>query len=116
MNMKKLVMCLLLAMAIEFSLVSAQTPTGNSLVRPDPALEVPAGAAAIKTNMPYVDAKPILESLRADVLPAALQGKSTAELESTWPDWVSRHDAEIRARLELFSHAWRGALALRSQA
>src|SRR5713226_6897279 len=60
-------------------------------------------AAAGKTsaaNIPYADAKPILQVLREDLLPAELRSKTPAELEAVWPDWVSRRDATIRARVE----------------
>jgi hypothetical protein len=50
-------------------------------------------------NMSYADAKPILEALH-DTLPADLKNRSAGELESVWPGWTSRRDAEIRARLE----------------
>jgi hypothetical protein len=33
-------------------------------------------------------------------LPPELAGKTPAELESDWPAWVSRHNADIRVRLE----------------
>lgn len=52
-----------------------------------------------KASISYDDAKPILERLR-DTLPPELKTKTTVELKEAWPDWVSRHDAEIRARLE----------------
>lgn len=54
---------------------------------------------AVKTNIPYVDATPILEAFRAN-LPAELIAKTPADIEAAWPDWVSRHNAAIRARLE----------------
>jgi hypothetical protein len=54
---------------------------------------------AVKTNMPYRDAEPALRALR-DSLPEELKGKTPAELELVWPVWVSRRDAEIRARLD----------------
>ena len=53
---------------------------------------------AVKTNIAYEDAKPILDVLR-DNLPEELKGKTPAELELAWPAWASRRDAEIRARL-----------------
>lgn len=59
-----------------------------------------AAAAATQKNIPYSDAKPILDALRVDLLPAELRGQSAAALESTWPAWVARRDAEIRARVE----------------
>ena len=53
-----------------------------------------------RANIPYADAKPILQVLREDLLPAELRSKTPAELEAVWPDWVSRRDATIRARVE----------------
>ena len=52
------------------------------------------------TYIPYSDAKPVLEALRADLLPRDLRGTTAAALEAAWPAWVSRRDAEIRSRLE----------------
>lgn len=83
--MKTLSTAVLLIMAVEFHLLSAQPPS-------------PAGA--VRTNIPYLDAKPILETLREDLLPAELKAMTPAERESAWPGWVSRHDATIRRRLE----------------
>jgi len=56
-------------------------------------------AAPVKTNMPWIEAEPILQTLRADLLPAELRSKTPASLESIWPAWVSKRDAEIRGRL-----------------
>jgi SAM-dependent methyltransferase len=56
--------------------------------------------AAVKTNIPYSDAKPILQELRENLLPAELRSKTPAELQAVWPDWVARRDAAIRARVE----------------
>ena len=58
----------------------------------------PAEPAAVATDMAYDDAKPVLEFLH-DNLPSDLKGKTDAELQRAWPAWVSRRDAEIRARL-----------------
>jgi len=55
---------------------------------------------AVKTNIPYSDAKPILDGLQANLLPPELKGKTPAELDRAWPDWVWRRDAMIRARAE----------------
>lgn len=52
------------------------------------------------TQIPYLDAKPILEALRPDLLPPELRTTTPAERESIWHEWVARHDANIRARLE----------------
>jgi SAM-dependent methyltransferase len=59
-----------------------------------------ASPGPLKTNIPYSDAKPILHALREDLWPAELKAKTPAELEGMWPDWVSRRDAMIRARVE----------------
>ena len=56
-------------------------------------------AATVKTTISYGEAKPILEALR-DNLPAELKGKTSAEIETAWPAWVSRRNVEIRARLD----------------
>jgi len=53
-----------------------------------------------RATIPYSDARPVLEALRDDLLPAELRGKSAAELEAAWPEWVRRRDAAIRARVE----------------
>jgi hypothetical protein len=65
----------------------------------------PAGASdnagvPLQTNIPYDEARPILEALREDLLPAELRGRTSTERASAWPRWVSRRDADIRARLE----------------
>jgi len=53
-----------------------------------------------RINIPFSDAKPILEAVRQEVLPPDLRGKTAAQLEAAWPSWVARRDAEIRARVE----------------
>jgi hypothetical protein len=52
-----------------------------------------------RVNIPYSDAKPILDTLKADLLPAQLRALTPAQREAAWPQWVSQRDAEIRARL-----------------
>ena len=54
--------------------------------------------AETKLQIPYADARPILEALRPN-LPSELATTTPAELESAWPGWVSRRDVEIRRRL-----------------
>lgn len=61
--------------------------------------QVPVAVIAPKTDIPYVDARPILETLREDLVPAELRSKTPAERASAWPGWVARREAEIRARL-----------------
>jgi len=86
--------------------VSTPTLLVNSLAfgllmtaAPDLAAQSQSRPAA-KANIPYSDAKPILQVLRENLLPAELRSKTPAELEALWPDWVSRRDATIRARVE----------------
>ncbi len=51
--------------------------------------------------MPFADARPILAALREDLVPAGLRGGQAGnQPAAAWPAWVSRHDADIRARLE----------------
>ena len=76
----------LLLVAVACHLISAQAPSP---------------VTTVKTNIRYLDARPILETLREDLLPAALRAMTPAERESAWPGWVSRHDSTIRRRLEL---------------
>jgi hypothetical protein len=57
-------------------------------------------AQAGSVFVPYSDAKPIFDALRADLLPAELRGLTPAEREQAWPGWVMRRDAEIRARVD----------------
>ena len=56
---------------------------------------------SVKANVPYSDAKPVFDVLREDLLPAELRGRTPAEIEALWPDWVSRRDAMIRAMPEI---------------
>ncbi len=58
-----------------------------------------AGAQSRARYISYIDAKPILQMLRAALLPADLRDKSETEIQAAWPRWVSRRDTEIRARL-----------------
>jgi hypothetical protein len=78
------------AVIIGSSLVSAQTTA-------------PAPVAAI-VSIPYADAKPILETLREDLLPVELQDRSPDAVAPIWDRWVSARDAQIRARLQLGDH------------
>ena len=60
---------------------------------------IQGGSAAVAVPIPYSVARPIVDRLAAS-LPPELAGKSVSELESSWDDWVSRRNREIRARLE----------------
>jgi hypothetical protein len=63
--------------------------------------QAPPSAGARRSNIPYVAARPILEALPPDRLPADVRRKTAAERESAWPDWVAGLDRDIRARLAL---------------
>jgi len=52
-----------------------------------------------RTYIAYPDARPILDALQADLIPAELRTLAPAARQTMWPEWVSRRDAEIRARL-----------------
>jgi SAM-dependent methyltransferase len=43
--------------------------------------------------------KPILEVLREDFLPVEFRGRTPAQAEALWPEWVAKRDAAIRARV-----------------
>jgi hypothetical protein len=72
-----------------------------------PAAATPARAATPptsagaprKTAIGYAEAAPLLTEL-ASQLPAGLAGAAPRDLEAQWPGWVSRHDADIRRRLD----------------
>jgi len=51
-------------------------------------------------DIPYADARPVIDNLRPDLLPDELRAKPSADRELSWPAWVSSHDAAIRARIE----------------
>ena len=64
------------------------------------AVAVAASAQSTgRANIPYSDVRPILETLRVDLIPAELRGLAPSQREPTWPEWVKRRDADIRARL-----------------
>jgi len=81
----------LLIVAMDGTLSRAQ----NSTV----AHEAVPAPRAVNTNIPYADAEPILNTLRQDLLPSDLRGKTATERASEWPGWVARRDAQIRERL-----------------
>ncbi len=69
-------------------------------VRANLSSQAAVSPAALSAYISYLDAKPIFQVLRKDLLPADLTDKTPAELESGWPEWVSRRNATIRARVE----------------
>src|SRR3954469_13987049 len=59
----------------------------------------PVGGAP-HINLSFADARPVIDTLREALLPQELRGKPAAERERVWAAWVTRHDREIRARLD----------------
>ncbi len=57
-------------------------------------------AQAPVTGLPFITARPILESLRDDLRPADFRGRPIAGMDAAWPPWVERRNREIRARVE----------------
>ncbi len=55
---------------------------------------------AVKAHTSYPEVKPILDSLRDDLLPVEFRAKTPVEREAIWPLWVRRHDTAIRSRLD----------------
>jgi hypothetical protein len=53
-----------------------------------------------RTNIPFVDAKPVLDVLRSDLRPPELQERPPAAMAEAWDGWVAARDADIRRRLE----------------
>ena len=64
-----------------------------------PVVAIAAAAAANIVPISYEQAKPSLAAY-PDQRPAALRGKTDAQIAAAWPAWVAKHNAEIRARLE----------------
>jgi hypothetical protein len=58
-----------------------------------------SSAPPFKANITYEQVKPLLATFH-DALPVELKSKPAAALETAWPDWVTRSNAEIRVRLE----------------
>ena len=64
-------------------------------------LVLSAGLAARQDAAPmtYADARLVLDALRQELWPEALRGKTAAEVEAAWPQWVVERDKAIRARV-----------------
>src|SRR5207237_4596707 len=86
------------ALAMPVMLVHTQTASPQARAQRRATRAAPA-APALKRTIPYVDAKPILDALRADLLPAELIAKEPTARQSAWPGWVAGRDAQIRSRV-----------------
>ena len=80
-------------MAFVGAVLAAAAVLPAAAQRPDPP-----PVAAVR-NMPYADARPVVEALRADLLPEPLRGLEPEAREAAWPAWVAARDQAIRARL-----------------
>jgi hypothetical protein len=49
--------------------------------------------------IPWSEARRVVESIAPEALPEALRGKTAAEREAAWPNWVRARDSAIRERL-----------------
>lgn len=85
------------AVAVALWILSAahQPVRSQGVTNPIFAADIPV----VTENIPYADAKPILEAL-VEHLPPALKTKTSIDLPFFWPEWVSRHNEDIRERLE----------------
>jgi hypothetical protein len=57
-------------------------------------------AQSARRFTPYLDALPIFDAIREDLLPPDLRDRTPAEREALWSDWIRGHDAAIRARVQ----------------
>ena len=64
-----------------------------------PVGENPAPSRPTPVNISFAQAQPILAALASNLLPAGLKNQTPEEIAPLWPDWVTRHDQETRARL-----------------
>ncbi len=87
---------ILIAAVVAIAGTSAWFLRGSRATVPEPP--TPRPQKAIVATMAYADARPVLEAHR-DQLPPGLNGNTPLALETAWPAWAARHDAEIRARL-----------------
>src|SRR5262245_55016929 len=74
---------------------------GSAQTRRPAPKQAPAPAPR-KVNISYEEARPIVEAFAANqpaMLPDELRGKSSDDVRAAWAAWVSRRDADIRARL-----------------
>jgi hypothetical protein len=56
--------------------------------------------APARANVPFVDAQPVLDAIRSELLPPELQERSPTDIAQAWDGWVAARDAEIRRRVE----------------
>src|SRR5688500_2526389 len=63
--------------------------------------QLPAqGPPTPRIHVPFVDARPLLDAVRSDLLPFEFRDRSTIDIARVWDGWVAGRDAQIRRRLE----------------
>jgi hypothetical protein len=77
--------------AIIATAAASQTPSQNN--------STAARTGPTRIDVPYGDARPIIESLREELLPTELRARTSAQRQSMWPGWVAARDKTIRARV-----------------
>lgn len=81
----------LLGLVLVSARPSAQTATpAETRPRPD----------AARSLVAYAEVRPVLDALRADLLPGALAPLDGEARAAAWLSWAADHDATIRARLD----------------
>src|SRR5688572_6128830 len=64
--------------------------------------QLPAqGPPTPRIYVPFVDARPLLDAVRSDLLPFEFRDRATIDIARVWDGWVAGRDAQIRRRLEL---------------
>ncbi len=78
-------------------------------------LGVNAAQDAAVTNISYSDARPVLDALREDLWPEALRGRTPAQVEAAWPQWVQPSGRSGSSSVtRRFAHGLRAATTTRS--
>lgn len=63
--------------------------------------QLPAqGPPTPRIYVPFVDARPLLDAVRSDLLPFEFRDRATIDIARVWDGWVAGRDAQIRRRLE----------------
>ena len=79
-------------------LAPGKTLTHRATLQGKSAAGNPQPSPPSASNLSYQQVLPILAAIDGG-LPDELKNHSPAELESLWPDWVTHHDQQTRARL-----------------
>lgn len=80
------------------ALGDGKTLVYDAMLQGKSAAENPQPSPPSASNLSYQQVLPILAAIDGG-LPEELKNHSPAELETLWPDWVTHHDQQTRARL-----------------